>query len=477
MRRRVRVAEYYRIMPDAENPKRTFELYNEERDTFFTILYRDLFKMAMINAEGGDREAQDFANTLRLAYEHYSDPGAQAQPGGGDRHQHAIVAQLQGQAQAAESKKPDVGTDVLKTPTASHWMKLLQILQQSRGNLAASAVVMPPEKLIATMLPASDSDAADKKEQTVFAPLTSSLHFAVVPHHHNSNDVSVQANTDILHQQMPAVPKHLLDKIQHSLVQYPRAAVAQRLRSPAYLRSPFTFTECDKDSLDYHEARIGLARMFRRYAAPSSFLKSYQGNKLIFNPACLEQDDLHVGQMFYQPLGAFNEPNHPLFAECMPLSKTRDVHGSWILTEDVLDYLLVPGHERLSLAAAAAASVDGTGCSRAEYSLKVAAAIQQELDAMGFQPQKGLAASQAVYTWGVNDNYLSTNDYLNPAESSGLNLKAHQALRKYAPRGIVTNEYLSKLQGMAGEFELAETHPWLHKCQVNLEFLLLCFQN
>jgi len=45
MRRRVRVAEYYRITPDTGNHEKAWELYNEDRDTFFTLTFLDLLKM------------------------------------------------------------------------------------------------------------------------------------------------------------------------------------------------------------------------------------------------------------------------------------------------------------------------------------------------------------------------------------------------------------------------------------------------
>ena len=46
LRRRVRTAEYYRIVPHKDNYKREFEFYNEERDTWFTLSFKDLLRMA-----------------------------------------------------------------------------------------------------------------------------------------------------------------------------------------------------------------------------------------------------------------------------------------------------------------------------------------------------------------------------------------------------------------------------------------------
>ena len=47
LRRRVRTAEYYRILPNKENVNREFELYTEERDTWFTMTFQDLLRYAM----------------------------------------------------------------------------------------------------------------------------------------------------------------------------------------------------------------------------------------------------------------------------------------------------------------------------------------------------------------------------------------------------------------------------------------------
>jgi hypothetical protein len=48
LRRRVRVAEYYRIPPSPDNWKREFELYNEARDNWFALAFVQLLKMALV---------------------------------------------------------------------------------------------------------------------------------------------------------------------------------------------------------------------------------------------------------------------------------------------------------------------------------------------------------------------------------------------------------------------------------------------
>ena len=46
LRRRVRVAEYYRIPPSSKNADRHFQFYNEERDTWETFSFKELLDMA-----------------------------------------------------------------------------------------------------------------------------------------------------------------------------------------------------------------------------------------------------------------------------------------------------------------------------------------------------------------------------------------------------------------------------------------------
>lgn len=47
LRRRVRTAEYYRILPHKDNINREFELYNEERDTWFSMTFQDLLRYSL----------------------------------------------------------------------------------------------------------------------------------------------------------------------------------------------------------------------------------------------------------------------------------------------------------------------------------------------------------------------------------------------------------------------------------------------
>ena len=56
LRRRVRTAEYYRVLPNKNIASREFEFYNEERDTWFTLSFHDLLKCARYVHDGGDSD-------------------------------------------------------------------------------------------------------------------------------------------------------------------------------------------------------------------------------------------------------------------------------------------------------------------------------------------------------------------------------------------------------------------------------------
>ena len=158
----------------------------------------------------------------------------------------------------------------------------------------------------------------------------------------------------------------------------------------------------DHNSADYHETAIALNRLCQRYAAPTSYLMKIGNDKLGVNVQAIKnKDKMHVGDMFYQPLGAFMEPNHPLFHEALLHGKCKNVHESWILTEEVLDHLYNQP-EKLAEAASIAASISGKDMSRAQYSLAVAAEIEKQFTAKGMPAKHGLANTLKAYTCGVS---------------------------------------------------------------------------
>jgi len=70
LRRRVRTAEYYRIPPSKSNVDYEFELYNEERDTWFAMSFKDLLKFAQLGeTDFGQGEEHVFSERIRVAYD------------------------------------------------------------------------------------------------------------------------------------------------------------------------------------------------------------------------------------------------------------------------------------------------------------------------------------------------------------------------------------------------------------------------
>ena len=59
LRRRVRTAEYYRIVPSKDNARCEFEFYNEERDTFFSLTFKDLLRYALYDSSPLPGESED----------------------------------------------------------------------------------------------------------------------------------------------------------------------------------------------------------------------------------------------------------------------------------------------------------------------------------------------------------------------------------------------------------------------------------
>lgn len=68
LRRRVRTAEYYRILPHKDNYLREFELYTEERDGWFTLTFNDLLRYA-----SHDQNESSFPSALMMGGSYGSD--------------------------------------------------------------------------------------------------------------------------------------------------------------------------------------------------------------------------------------------------------------------------------------------------------------------------------------------------------------------------------------------------------------------
>ena len=90
LRRRVRVAEYYRILPHKDNHKRLFQLYNEERDTWSTFTFHDLLQKAQCSkgqtpvdpSQPGHDNSEKIAEVVTAMHHLGSDASSSvAQPG------------------------------------------------------------------------------------------------------------------------------------------------------------------------------------------------------------------------------------------------------------------------------------------------------------------------------------------------------------------------------------------------------------
>ncbi len=91
LRRRVRTAEYYRILPDKNNVKREFEFYNEERDTWFTLTFQELLRYARYPHEGAGGD--DNPAAVDRAFNILSNPASKQKPAPGSGPQPQILGQ------------------------------------------------------------------------------------------------------------------------------------------------------------------------------------------------------------------------------------------------------------------------------------------------------------------------------------------------------------------------------------------------
>lgn len=436
LRRRVRVAEYYRIAPDKSNNTRSFEFYNEERDTFFTVAWKDLFRCANFTLSNNPTPAErELHANIQNNIEYYFN---RVNPGrGGAAHPRPPVPP--GLLPPAGAL-PGLPRHLVPPPArpiraALHqnirhkeWTQLLEAVTTHASD---ETVLIPSDKIIASFVDPS----------TVFVPFVASLHY-------DKKEDYMQTIENLKN-------NYLQQSIQDSVAEYPRTS--QSAQEPFTLTHPLSLEQVNKGTVEFNEAKIALGRLFSRYAAPTSYI-AVQDKQLTFNMDCVTKNNLSVEDMYYQPLGALAEPNHPLHSENMTLGKARDVHSSWILTENILDYLYNQP-ERWALAAQIASTVDGTGLSKAEFSTTVSDQFELECMRHGWKPIDRIARKMGVYTWGVTDNYLASTDYLHP--ESILGKQFHMQLKQHSPNGLVTTKYLQKLVEMGGE------HPWLLPATTN----------
>lgn len=393
LRRRIRVAEYYYIKADLANRDRTFEFYNEDRDTFFSWDVWQLMRAAA--APTANRMPYDQSHNALHALFHFL--------------RYSTKSGYDDAAGTVMQPPLPSGSKIGSNPTVKvpdDWNILFQKLQKDVHRTAK----IRPQSLLAKFI--------DKDQ--IYVPFASNLHI-------DTEDTEKKWYTN-------------LEKMV-----YPYPTEQHEIEQPRELRSPVTYQEVRQGTVEYYETRVLHARLHNRFASASSFLKVENGN-LIFDNTTFQKQHLPVSDMIYQPLGAFHEPNHPLFTET-----TKSMHENWILTEDVLN-ILYDDQSRCKKVAEIAAGVNGTGLTKAAYSVAISNEIVKHFQNI----HSDMANNLAVYTWSVTDNYLLSNDYLNP--KSPLGKKYHSQLKQYAPNGIVTTEYLQKLSEMP---QSTQDHPWM----------------
>jgi hypothetical protein len=99
LRRRVRTAEYYRILPNKKNINREFEFYNEERDTWFTLSFHDLLRYARYYHVGGEH---DNASKVDAVYHMLSNQAGIPQASG-TGHEQMLSMEMLGAYRYAEA--------------------------------------------------------------------------------------------------------------------------------------------------------------------------------------------------------------------------------------------------------------------------------------------------------------------------------------------------------------------------------------
>lgn len=575
LRRRIRVAEYYRIRPDANNNKHSFELYNEQLDTFFTISWRELFKYALVRVSDSD----DFDDTMHPAvvpvlqsamtnsanemnmlnssflsapHSDRADPPHTLQTfkkymqmiqkymelnlGIIEVHEpsaaHNLVIEAINVLRVAKheveycEQRGDIVDIDLSRNVDNMYEKLSQMQKYIEENnlvtgqndqidrlidaysnmrmrikalvrsipvsqqveqvikstvgyqawrsllegvhdnyiakkadsfttaLAGTQVILPVDKIVASFI----------SDNAVFVPFLQNLHFTKDVQSAGKLEEFFGLESGIRSQdKLPHIPLHVHECVENGLARYPRKH--EELQYVSELIHPFSHEVCSSGTSKYNEAKIALTRLFRRYAAPTSYICKTINDKnqevLTLNPQVLDSQEIFVDSMFYQPLGAFNEPNHPLFAESMTTSSAKDLHKSWIITKEIID-LLYDNPALIKLAASIAAdefSSHTPDTSKAKFSHVLNTKIINYLSHQGHNASHGISSRLSCYSWGVADTYLSNNDYLNP--SNPLYKKYHTILAKYAPEGIVTNEYLHQLSTNIFPTNDNIHHPWL----------------
>ena len=555
LRRRVRVAEYYRIKPDKNNNQKTFELYDEGKDTFFVIEYKDLFKYAQV---ADDNEASDVqkrhsqrikTNLKKLGVSTDAAvvvvpppshaPGRNFGSGPSGLRTNNPVTQFKRSllnvsnmitgrtvsvAEANNMKSMDdvknlaelkltqqLVDDEYKNPFFSVGLQIafdkVQLLvdemspefrikyEKNKGffakhNINSQAKIYKSPQYegwhevmehVAEDTHSGDLDISIPSDMVLASFLTDDLVFVPFVQKLAMDERAVTkkerhalvSSPSVLSRERKLMEDHpeiSLKGIHEGIVSYPR--LSSGVSTPPALHSPYTGDAVTKGHAMYYEIRVAMARMLSRYACSAHALRTVtdaNGKTLAMNKKdiCDNTGDA-IGTMYYQPLGAFNDPNNEMHLEGVPKSSARALHENWILTEEVLN-LIQEKPEYIQAAAKIAASVfqsytrrnNTEGVTRAQLSDAINSEILSTFANESISPVDNYCMYKGVYTWSVANNFLSSQDYLNP--HTALYSKFHTKLRDYAPRAVVTNEYLAKLAevGLTMSDDERSMHAWL----------------
>ena len=155
LRRRVRVAEYYRIPPHSDNWKREFNFYNEERDTWFTYSFKDLLEMAHYNPDPavgvrhvpGSPGALNHVNILEAA-----------------RHLDGLATGTES-TQSTQSTRPTLGADAVDIPRPMGGeflgMQVDHLLDHTQRDLLSKVIVAAADSSWANWAPEGDFISED----------------------------------------------------------------------------------------------------------------------------------------------------------------------------------------------------------------------------------------------------------------------------------------------------------------------------
>ena len=330
LRRRVRVAEYYRIPPSAGNVNREFEFYNEARDNWFSLTFLDLLKMARLQARGDDD---------------INDADGDGLPGNGNAARiNRIINELSGRGAGVAGAPAGYGP-----PGVVHKQLQAGMGRQMQGR-RGRGFLGPPRHPVVTRADiektweslkdrlkhrwtesVSLNSAAFSKHtaarglyQYAAGPeLTTGECLVYVPHCKQGNIMPNYFDLGF-NDFMTTVFISRRD-VNNGIFIYPSLNVFQEFQNRMGLNA--------KELLDYQQngSLKEMKRLFLRYAIP-------------INDRIEVDKPLCINNFILQPLGAFFDPNNQNHISRLQTFGRRVafLHGCWFFTKHEIDYLLEP---------------------------------------------------------------------------------------------------------------------------------------